>query len=186
MNRIVVSSFASFIMASALVGAQATTPPPTTPAIPGSSTRTDPAVPQDPGTAAVVISDQNKDKETMLTGCLVQGSGPTVFLLENAKTASQGSSETGKTYIVAKAATADEVDLSKNLNHKVSISGSAEDLTVISVPSAVTVQTDKDPVTGDAKVTVGTQGGVNKTDEKMLPKLSARTLISIGDTCTAP
>ena len=186
MKRTLVGSIASFLVASALVGAQAQTPPPTTPVAPGGSSRTEPAVPQEPATAAaVVISDQNKDKETMLTGCLVQGSGPTVFLLQNAKTASQGSSETGKTYIVTKAATADSIDFLKNINHKVSIAGSAEDLTVVSMPSAVKIEADADKSRGEASVSVGVQGGVDKTDEKMLPKLSARTVISIGDACTS-
>jgi hypothetical protein len=184
MKRTLVGSIASFIVASALVGAQAQTPPPTTPVTPvtpGASS-SEPSV-QTPPVAAVVISDQNKDKETMLTGCLVQGSGPTVFLLQNAKTASQPSSETGKTYMVVKASSASGVDLVENINHKVTVTGSAEDLTVVA-PPAVTVSADKDPVTGDRSVTIGTKSGVDKTDEKMLPKMSARTILSIGDTCT--
>ena len=181
MKRMVASSLGSFVMASALVAAQAATPPPTSPAAPAGARTT--VTTQQPS-AAVVITD-DKDKATMVTGCLVQGSGPTVFLLENAKTASQGSSETGKTYVVTKAASASSVDFMKNLNHKVSISGSAEDVKVVSLPSDVKIETNN-PEPGKVGVTVSTEGGADKKDEKLLPKLTAQTIVSLGDTCTAP
>ncbi|MEO7190603.1 MAG: hypothetical protein ABI051_06070 [Vicinamibacterales bacterium] len=177
MKRFVISSFASAVMATALVAAQASTPPPTSPAVEATVTTSG-----GQATASVAVKDANKDTSS-LTGCLVQGSGPSVFLLENARMASQASSEAGKTYIVSKAAAAD-VDFMKNLNHKVTISGAAEEVKVIAMPSTVTVQTSKEE--GKASVGVSAQSGVNKTDEKVMPKLSAKSIVSIGDTCTAP
>ena len=82
-------------------------------------------------------SQAQTERDQVLTGCLIQGSGPTVFLLENAKMSTEvatipsanpserlgASSSSGRTYIVS--ASAGSVDLKGELNHQVSITGVA-------------------------------------------------------------
>ncbi len=93
-----------------------------------------------------------------ITGCLTQGSGPTVFILDNARTDAQDKSESGKSYMVV--ASSSSVDLKSDLNHEVTVSGAS-----------------------DGK-TAPMSSGVSKVDEKTLPKLTARSVSSIADTCT--
>jgi hypothetical protein len=58
-----------------------------------------------------------------LTGCLVQGSGPTVFILENAKTSTDTASSAGKSYVLD--TTGASVDFKSHLNQQVRIVGNA-------------------------------------------------------------
>jgi hypothetical protein len=97
--------------------------------------------------------------EVTLKGCLVQGSGPTVFLLQNAKLSTAPASDKGKTYILARAA--EDLDFVKELNHEVTINGAPE-VKIAPAPPAGQMVAEKD-----------------------LPKLSAKSLTMIADKCSA-
>jgi hypothetical protein len=176
MKNKVLGVFAAMAIAGTIVAAQS--PQPQTPSSPATpSTPSTPATPATPSTAsrsATASDDQS------LTGCLIQGSGPTVFLLENAKTSgSTGSmasssassrageserssssvaSSSGKTYIVT--ASASSVDLKSQLNHQVTVTGM-----------------------GDESASASSQTA--RMNEKDMPKFSAKTVTKISDTCSS-
>src|SRR5690348_7535434 len=56
-----------------------------------------------------------------LTGCLIQGSSSTVFILENARVDPSDRTEKGKTYLIASSGIA--LDVQHQLNHEVRIVG---------------------------------------------------------------
>ena len=161
MKTLVFGTIASMALSVALVTAQSQTPPPTqqqqqqqqtpppTPPIPPQQPPTTPATPQTP-------QDQ-KMIDVELTGCLVQGSGPTVFIIENAKTEAQTEAEKGKTFVLVSGA--EKLEFTTHLNKKVKISGSAENKTV---PT---------PKPGE------------QVEEKDLPRLSVRSVTHVADTC---
>lgn len=91
-----------------------------------------------------------------LTGCLMQGSMPTIFILENAKPAEGTTQETTNRYQVV--AESKDVDLLAHLNNEVQLRGSTEG--VIPPPEK--------PV-----------------EEKDLPRLKVLALDVISNTCAA-
>lgn len=92
--------------------------------------------------------------EITVTGCLAQGSMPSVFILENAKSSSGTTQETSMRYIVL--AESKAVDLLKHVNNEVQLKGSPEG--VIPPPE-------------------------KQRDEKTLPKLRATALLLVSNTC---
>lgn len=92
--------------------------------------------------------------EITVTGCLTQGSMPSVFILENAKPAAGTTQETGTRYVVL--AETKEVDLLKHVNNEVQLKGSPEG--VIPPPE-------------------------KQREEKDLPKLRASALLLVSNTC---
>ena len=164
MTRTVIGSLAGIFVATALVAAQSAPPsqtPPaqTTPTSQAPTTQTPPRQTPPPATTPSSQDKDEKDLDVTLTGCIIQGSGPTVFVLDNAKNASQSAAEKGKTYVLA--SSGEDVDFVKNINHKVTVSGSAE------------TKTAPMPQPGQ------------KVNENDLPKLKAKTVVSIADSCTA-
>ena len=135
-----VASFAITAGVAVLQAQQSATPPPPPPAAP--TQQTDPAPP-----------------DVKLTGCLVQGSGPTVFIFENAKKDTKSTTEKGVSFMVV--ASAADVNLRDHLNHQVEISGKAD--------------TKPAPVTGAGKI-----------EEKDLPTLSAKVVTLVSNTCSTP
>ena len=95
--------------------------------------------------------------EVTLTGCLVQGSTPAVFIFENARKDPKSTTEAAVKYLVI--ASAEDLNLRSHLNHQVRISG---------LP--------------DGRIAPPT---TQKVDEKDLPRLSAKTVTMVADTCTA-
>lgn len=120
-------------LATALVTAQTQTPPPA-------------AAPQG-----------DKMKDVTVTGCLVQGSAPAVFLLEDAKIDPESKDEKARTYFLS----ASVPDLKANLNKQVRVIGQAE---------------TKEPPTPPAG---------EKVKEQDLPKLSVKTISAVADRCTS-
>ena len=159
MTRTVFGSLAGILVATALVAAQSAPPTSAPPAQTQPVTQTPPRQAPPPVTTPSSQDKDDKDMDVTLTGCIIQGSGPTVFVLDNAKTASQSAAEKGKTYVLA--ASGEDVDFLKNINHKVTVSGSAE------------TKTAPMPQPGQ------------KVNEKDLPQLKAKTVVSIADSCTA-
>ena len=99
-----------------------------------------------------------KPAEVTLTGCIVQGSGPTVFVFENARKDPKSTTEPALKYIVV--ASTPDLNVREHLNHEVRITG-----------------------TPDMKVAPPT---TQKVEEKDLPKLTAKTITVVADTCSAP
>lgn len=135
----------SLIMATAFVAAQGDQKPPQPPQAP--------AAPQTPAAPA-----RQMPPEVSLTGCLTQGTGPTVFILDNAKLSSAEKTEKGQTYVLASGP--ENLNFKTHLNHEVTITGVAE-----------------------SKVSAAPTPG-QKVDEKDLPKLTAKSVTMIADRCT--
>ena len=141
---------AALTVATAIVAAQE----PQTPAAPAPP---QPAISQVP--AETPQNPSQKSSDVTLTGCLIQGSGPTVFVLDNAKLSPSESTEKGKAYMLASAT--EDLNFKAHLNHEVTITGSA-----------------------DSKVAAMPKPG-QKSDDKDLPKLTAKSVTMISDKCTA-
>lgn len=98
--------------------------------------------------------------EVILTGCIVQGSSPTVFLFENAKKDPASQAEKGVKYLLV--ATAEDVDLRTHLNHEVRVVGEI-DAKVVSLP---VIPPEKAPA------------------ESGLPRLNAKSVTMVSNTCS--
>lgn len=133
MKRSILGLIGSIVTASALVAAQ-------TPA-------QDPAQPQ------------TKAPDTTVTGCLTQGSGPTVFVLGNAKMDAMDKTESAKSYVLVPAT--EDLAFASHVNHEVTVTG-----------------------TSDGKIAPNPPAG-QKVAEKDLPKITAKSLTEIADRCTA-
>ena len=101
---------------------------------------------------------QQKTRDVSLTGCLVQGSGPSVFVLENAKADPTDATEEGRSYLLT--TSSESISFRENLNSEVRIDGSAE--TKMPPPPGQTVK------------------------ESDLPKLDATSLMQVSTTCSQP
>jgi hypothetical protein len=97
-------------------------------------------------------------QDSSLTGCLIQGSGPSVFILDNARANAADKNEQGKTYLLA--AATEDLSFRAQVNHEVTITGTA-----------------------DAKAAPMAPAG-QKVAEKDLPKLTAKSITQVADTCT--
>jgi hypothetical protein len=100
-----------------------------------------------------------KPTEVTVTGCVIQGSAPTVFILDNARLDPQDRNEKSRTYVLL--ASTEDLRLRTHLNHEVRVTGLAE---VKAVPV---------PPPGQ------------KVAEKDLPKFTAKTITMVADRCTA-
>ena len=96
-------------------------------------------------------------EEVTLTGCVIQGSGPAVFLFDNAKV-EKSTTDKGRRFLLAVGK--DDVALVNHVNHQVTIQGSAE-TKVAPVPAA-----GQQPL------------------ESELPKLTIQGLTMVSRTCT--
>lgn len=101
---------------------------------------------------------QKTPTDVTITGCVTQGSGPTVFILDNARTNPRDQNEKGKAYLLI--ASTEDLGLAKHLNHQVTVTGNAE-----------------------VKMPPTTPAG-QKPAEKDLPKLTAKSVTMVSDTCT--
>jgi len=95
--------------------------------------------------------------EVTLTGCLVQGSGPTVFILENARL---GDDKTGSPGSYVLVADNDTVKFDQDLNHEVQITGTSDN------------KAQPKPAAGQ------------KPAERDLPRFTAKIVTSVADKCT--
>jgi hypothetical protein len=100
---------------------------------------------------------QQKTRDVSLTGCLVQGSGPSVFVLENAKADPADTNEEGRSYLLT--TSTESISFREHLNNEVRIDGSAE--TRMPPPGQTVKESD-------------------------LPKLDATSLMHVSTTCTQP
>jgi hypothetical protein len=130
MKRFVLASIASLTLAVAAVSAQEPQNPP---------------------------ADQKAPPSVTLQGCVIQGSSPTVFILDNARIKPEDKTEKGKTYVIV--AGTEDLQLQKHVNHEVTITGSAEAKVAPVPPAGQTVA------------------------EKDLPKLTAKSVVMVSDRC---
>ena len=133
---------------------------------------------QDPAVTVQVqqpaASSASESKDTTLVGCLVQGSGPNVFIIENAKASSASASDKGQSYVLAVAPGSTSVDFRTQLNKQVRIVGMTEGGTVTVAPAAGASR---------STTTVETPTASVRIEEKDMPKFSAKTVARVGDTC---
>lgn len=111
---------------------------------------------QNPPPQGTAPAQSKSGADITVTGCLTQGSSPSVFVLDNAKQKVDDKTEKAQRYVVV--ASSEDLPLAANLNHEVSVMGSP-----------------------DSKMTppAGAQ-------EKDLPRFAAKTVTSIADRCTGP
>jgi len=100
---------------------------------------------------------QGNQKDVTVTGCLVQGSAPAVFLLEDARANPEDKNEKARKYFLSAAVP----DLRANLNKEVKISGQAE--------------TKEPPMPAAGQ----------KVSDQDLPKLTVKTISAVADRCTS-
>jgi hypothetical protein len=134
MKRQALAFVASLVCAGALVAAQSAPPPPQTPAEP-----------------------QQKPQEISVTGCLIQGSAPNVFVLENARVKPEDKTEKAATYVITVAKP--EMSLKAHLNHSVKVTGIAD------------ARAGATPPAGE------------KAKEGDLPKFTASAVTMVSDRC---
>jgi len=113
------------------------------------------------GTTTQSSTSGNAAQDVTLTGCLVQGSTSTVYVLENARVGDDKSSNPEMYVVIADSSAG--LDLANQINHEVRVTGSKEN---------------------KAQPTASTTG--QKPPEKDLPKLTAKSIASIADRCTSP
>ena len=175
MKRNIFSVLASVVFAGALVAAQdspspspdpAPAPresaPAAAPAAPAAS-----QAPQAAQPAPAPAQDAKEVSEVTVTGCLVQGSGPTVFILENAKMSTDPKDAKGKRYVLEISAPADKIKTV--VNHQVTIVG-APAATVATAPPGASAE-----AASEAK----------KASESDLPKFTAKRISPQSQTCSA-
>jgi len=134
MKRQVLSVIAGSLFATALVAAQSAQP--------------QTAQPQ----------QTQRAPEAVVTGCVIQGSSATVFILDSARTNPQDRNEKAKTYLLV--AGTEDLQFKDHLNHEVRVTGVAENKTPPTPPAG------------------------QKVAEKDLPKLTAQSVTMVADRCT--
>jgi hypothetical protein len=161
MKRNVFGLVASLTLAGTLVIAQEAQQPASRPQ--PSAEQQSPAAPASAASAAA--SAQQKSPDVTLTGCLVQGSGPTVFILENARAATDPATSKGPSYVLQVAA-GSSVDFKTHLNNQVRIVAPGP-AAASTTPSSSPSQASQAPA----------------RDEKAMARLSARTITKVADSC---
>jgi len=105
----------------------------------------------------IVGDDQKTPPDVTLTGCLIQGSTPSVFLFDNARKDAKSTTEKGVRYLVL--ISGEDLDLRTHLNHEVAMTGRIE---LKPAPAAGQKPTEKD-----------------------LPTFATKNVTMVSDTCTA-
>jgi hypothetical protein len=105
----------------------------------------------------IVGDDQKTPTDVTLTGCLVQGSTPSVYLFDNAKKDQKDKAEKSEKYLVLIAG--EDLDLRAHLNHEVTMTGK---------------------ITLKPALPAG-----QKPTEKDLPTFATKSVTLVSDTCTA-
>ena len=100
---------------------------------------------------------QKDPVDVMMTGCVVQGSAPDVFLFDNAKKDPKSTTEKGERYLIV--ASAEDLPLRASLNHEVQMTGK-----ITTKPALPPGQ---------------------KPTEKDLSIFTSRTVTVVSDTCGA-
>jgi hypothetical protein len=158
MKRAALSLMLCFAVAGSLYAAQA----------PSSQQQPSSPAPSAPAPASPAQASQDKPADVTLTGCLVQGSAPSVFILENAKLSTASATDKGKSYVVVVTGAA---DLKPHLNHQVRIVGAESQIAAASP--------------GASREASQARESSAKQDESSFPRLNARTVTMVANTCPA-
>jgi hypothetical protein len=118
-----------------------------------------PQVPQRPVLQTISPSD------IQVTGCIVQGSSPAVFLLENGKKDPKDKTEEGRKYFLSPAAP--DLNLKAHLKHSVRITAT-EDFKVSAMPV-------REPVPPSTE---------RPGEERTLPRLIIKSITMVSEKCS--
>jgi hypothetical protein len=165
MKRHLFSVFASLVFAGALVAAQSSQAPGSQDPAPASP------APQSPAAAPANQSDDDADDKT-LKGCLIQGSGPNVYILDNATLSTDAAGAKGQRYVVEISAPADQ--LKTVMNTHVQIVAAEKDKDKADAPSS------------PAPAGQSASGASSPQSEAGLPRLTAKRITRLAETCPAP
>jgi hypothetical protein len=105
----------------------------------------------------VPMQETRQMPDVTLTGCLVQGTAPNVIVFANAKRNTDDTAEKALKYVVL--AGTEDLNLREHLNHEVRILGQAEVKVAPTSPAGQPIL------------------------EKDLPKLTAKSVTMVSDTC---
>ena len=147
MKRQCIAFVGSLAMAAAVVAAQ------------GTPAQYPPSSPNEPQKTAPETAPQTKQQtaDIVLTGCLIQGTGPAIFILDNAKLSAADPAERPQQYVLASGT--EDLNFKAHLNHEVTVSGSAMAMKAAEPPAG------------------------KKIEEKDLPMLTAKSLTMVSDRC---
>ncbi len=166
MKRTVFALTSSVVLAGTLAFAQSPAPQTPNPAQ-DPSPRPAPSATQPAPSAS---SQQDKAPELRLTGCLTQGSSPTVFILDNAKMSTDSKTAEGKKYVVVMS---DAGSLRNQLNRQVTITGTADEKSGASASPSAGAPGGDQP-----------RAGAGASGERDLPRLAAKSIVRVADVCT--
>lgn len=189
MKRTVLSLTASMVLAGSFVVAQSQTPQ-----TPRETPQPAPSAPS----ATQPSSQDRSGSETRLTGCLIQGSSPNVFILDNARMSTDAKTAEGKKYVVVMA---DASGLRNQLNRQVTITGTSDDKAGAGVSSSATSPASRPGQSGQAgqagrsaesdstqpgQVAQAGQAAAKTTSaqERDFPRLTAKAIVRVADVCT--
>jgi hypothetical protein len=183
MKRTVFAVTTSVLLAGTLALAQSQDP----------QTPRDSQEPQTSPSATQPSSQDKRDADVRLTGCLIQGSSPTVFILDNARVSAAAKTDEGKKYVVVMS---DASGLRNQLNRQVTVTGMTVDTSGPASPSTTSPgqanrpgQSDQPGQPGQAPQAgqpgqAGSRAQVTTAaEERDLPRLSAKTIVRIADVC---
>jgi hypothetical protein len=192
MKRTVFSLTASMVLAGSFVIAQSQTPQ-----TPRETPQPAPSAPS----ATQPSSQDRSGSETRLTGCLIQGSSPNVFILDNARMSTDAKTAEGKKYVVVMA---DASGLRNQLNRQVTITGTSDDKAGAGVSPGATSPASRPGQSGQAgqpgqagrsaesdstqpgQVAQAGQAAAKTTSaqERDFPRLTAKAIVRVADVCT--
>ena len=192
MKRTFLGLLVSVAMTGTMVAAQdAQVPSPgQSQANPASQSR---PTPRDPA----IAPSSTSATETTITGCLVQGSGPTVFLLKDAKTTAAAATTSaagamttarasgGSASVAASdpsgASVQATVSVDRGTTYRLEMDKGVELKTHLNHQVSITGKLDSKAST----TTAAAAGAVDKMDEKSLAKFTATSVTKVADTCSA-
>lgn len=192
MKRTVFSLTASMVLAGSFVIAQSQTPQ-----TPRETPQPAPSAPS----ATQPSSQDRSGSETRLTGCLIQGSSPNVFILDNARMSTDAKTAEGKQYVVVMA---DASGLRNQLNRQVTITGTSDDKAGAGAGPSATSPASRPGQSGQAgqpgqagrsaesdstqpgQVAQAGQAAAKTTSaqERDFPRLTAKAIVRVADVCT--
>jgi hypothetical protein len=192
MKRMLMGLLVSVAATGTMLAAQVPSPGGSQPAQAGQSRPTprDPAMTPGAGTAA----------DTTVTGCLVQGSGPNVFLLKDARLTAAASSTTPRDMAssAGSSSSAAGADASADTHSRIA----ADQSSVVDRGTTYRLDASGDKAVdfkthlnhqvsitgkldGKAATTAAAAAAVDKLDEKALAKFTAASVTKLADTCSA-
>jgi hypothetical protein len=172
MKRTLFGLFASVVVAGSLVAAQDAQQP---------ASRPQPSMPS-------AAAQAPKAPDLTLTGCLVQGSSPNVFILENAKTSTDSATAKGTSYVLDASGA---VDFKSHLNNQVRVVGASAAAAGSPSSSAPSAGSSSSAPSAGASSSSSSSAGQSASSqsgsaaERTMAKLTARTVTKVADTCPA-